>query len=66
MRDVSATNAGINLFNDVGTASNEDWDWILGVNLGGVGNGVQTFVPRIKAQGRRERNAKARAAWPKL
>ena len=44
-------NAGINLFNDIGEASYDDWDWILGVNLGGVVNGVRTFVPRIKAHG---------------
>jgi NAD(P)-dependent dehydrogenase (short-subunit alcohol dehydrogenase family) len=27
------------------------WDWILGVNLGGVINGVHTFLPRILAHG---------------
>jgi NAD(P)-dependent dehydrogenase (short-subunit alcohol dehydrogenase family) len=48
---IVCNNAGINLFNDIGSASYDDWDWILGVNLGGVINGVQTFVPRIKAHG---------------
>jgi NAD(P)-dependent dehydrogenase (short-subunit alcohol dehydrogenase family) len=48
---VVCNNAGINQFNDIGTATYDDWDWILGVNLGGVVNGVQTFVPRIKAHG---------------
>ena len=48
---IVCNNAGINLFNDIGSASYDDWDWILGVNLGGVVNGVQTFVPRIKAHG---------------
>jgi NADP-dependent 3-hydroxy acid dehydrogenase YdfG len=48
---VLCNNAGINLFNDIGEASYDDWDWILGVNLGGVVNGVQSFVPRIKAHG---------------
>jgi short-subunit dehydrogenase len=28
-----------------------DWDWGLGVLLGGVVNGVQTFLPRMLAQG---------------
>ncbi len=32
-------------------ASYDDWDWVLGVNLGGVVNGVHTFVKRIKAHG---------------
>jgi NAD(P)-dependent dehydrogenase (short-subunit alcohol dehydrogenase family) len=50
--DVLCNNAGVNLFNDVSDATFQDWDWILGVNLGGVVNGVVTFVPRIKARGR--------------
>ena len=48
---IVCNNAGINLFNDIGEATYDDWDWILGVNLGGVVNGVRTFVPRIKAHG---------------
>jgi NAD(P)-dependent dehydrogenase (short-subunit alcohol dehydrogenase family) len=44
-------NAGINLFNDMGEATYDDWDWVLGVNLGGVVNGVQTFIERIKRHG---------------
>jgi NAD(P)-dependent dehydrogenase (short-subunit alcohol dehydrogenase family) len=46
------------LFNNAGVAgsaspakmSYESWDWVLGVNLGGVINGVQTFVPRMIAR----------------
>lgn len=44
-------NAGINMFAPMDECTYEDWDWIMGVNLGGVVNGVQTFVPRIKAHG---------------
>lgn len=44
-------NAGINMFAPMDECTYDDWDWILGVNLGGVINGVQTFVPRLKAQG---------------
>ena len=50
---VLCNNAGINLFNDLAEATYQDWDWVLGVNLGGVVNGVVTFVPRIKAHGER-------------
>jgi NAD(P)-dependent dehydrogenase (short-subunit alcohol dehydrogenase family) len=50
---VLCNNAGINLFNDIADATFQDWDWVLGVNLGGVVNGVVTFVPRIKAHGER-------------
>jgi NAD(P)-dependent dehydrogenase (short-subunit alcohol dehydrogenase family) len=48
---VLCNNAGVNLFNDISEATYQDWDWVLGVNLGGVVNGVVTFVPRIKAHG---------------
>jgi NAD(P)-dependent dehydrogenase (short-subunit alcohol dehydrogenase family) len=48
---VICNNAGINLFNDITEATYQDWDWVFGVNLGGVINGVVTFVPRIKAHG---------------
>jgi NAD(P)-dependent dehydrogenase (short-subunit alcohol dehydrogenase family) len=44
-------NAGVNLFNDIAEATYQDWDWIFGVNLGGVINGCVTFVPRIKSHG---------------
>jgi NAD(P)-dependent dehydrogenase (short-subunit alcohol dehydrogenase family) len=44
-------NAGINLFRTIDDSSYADWDWVLGVNLGGVINGVATFVPRMKARG---------------
>jgi len=49
--DVVCNNAGVNLFNDIAAATYQDWDWVLGVNLGGVINGVVTFVPRISARG---------------
>lgn len=43
-------NAGINLFQTIEDSSYDDWDWVLGVNLHGVINGVQTFAPRMKAR----------------
>jgi NAD(P)-dependent dehydrogenase (short-subunit alcohol dehydrogenase family) len=48
---VVCNNAGINLFAPMDECTYEDWDWVIGVNLGGVINGVRTFVPRIKAHG---------------
>ena len=44
-------NAGIGDGVRIDTATYEDWDWVLGVNLGGVINGVVAFLPRIKAHG---------------
>jgi NAD(P)-dependent dehydrogenase (short-subunit alcohol dehydrogenase family) len=45
------------LFNNAGVAggaaaenlSYELWDWAIGINLGGVINGIQTFLPRMLA-----------------
>lgn len=45
--DILCNNAGINMFAPMELCTYQDWDWILGVNLGGVINGVQTFVPRL-------------------
>lgn len=42
-------NAGVSNRGPLDEATYEDWDWVMGVNLGGVINGVRTFVPRIKA-----------------
>jgi NAD(P)-dependent dehydrogenase (short-subunit alcohol dehydrogenase family) len=44
-------NAGINLFAAIDECTYDDWDWVLGVNLDGVVNGIVTFVPRMKAHG---------------
>jgi NAD(P)-dependent dehydrogenase (short-subunit alcohol dehydrogenase family) len=43
-------NAGINLFQTIEDSSYDDWDWVMGVNLDGVINGVMTFAPRMKAR----------------
>jgi NAD(P)-dependent dehydrogenase (short-subunit alcohol dehydrogenase family) len=48
---VLCNNAGIGDGVPMDRASYEDWDWVLNVNLGGVINGIVTFVPRIKAHG---------------
>ncbi len=48
---VVCNNAGINLFTPMDECTYEDWDWVMGVNLGGVINGVRTFVPRLKKHG---------------
>lgn len=48
---VLCNNAGVGALGDVKLTTYSDWDWILGVNLGGVINGVHTFLPRILAHG---------------
>lgn len=44
--------AGVNSFGPLEKATYEDFDWIFGVNLHGVINGIQTFLPRMIATGR--------------
>jgi len=44
-------NAGVGIRAGAAEATFQDWDWGLGVNLGGVVNGVATFVPRLRAHG---------------
>jgi NAD(P)-dependent dehydrogenase (short-subunit alcohol dehydrogenase family) len=45
-------NAGVNTFGPTESSTYEDWDWLLGVNLHGVINGMQTFVPRMIEAGK--------------
>lgn len=46
---VLVNNAGIGLSGPVAQAKQSDWDWLIDVNLRGVGHGVQAFLPRIRA-----------------
>ena len=48
---VLCNNAGVACRTPLDRASYDDWDWVLGVNLGGVVNGIKTFVPRIISHG---------------
>jgi len=52
--DVLVLTAGVNAFGPAEATTFEDYDWIMGVCLGGVINGLVTFVPKmIKAGGQR-------------
>jgi len=44
--------AGVNSFGPVEASTYGDFDWLIGVNLGGVINGMVTFVPRMIASGK--------------
>jgi len=48
---VVCNNAGVIAIETGGDPTYEDFDWLMAVNPGGVINGVQTFVPRIKKHG---------------
>ena len=48
---IVCNNAGVGIAGPMEKVSYADWDWVVGVNLDGVINGVQTFVQRIIAHG---------------
>ena len=48
---VVCNNAGVYRGGSLDQVTYEDWDWIMGVNVGGVVNGLQTFVERVKKHG---------------
>jgi len=48
---VLVNNAGVGIQGPFKGVSYEDWDFGMAVNLGGVINGLQTFLPRIRAHG---------------
>ena len=48
---VICNNAGMGLLGPVAQARYDDWDWGLGVLVGGVVNGIQTFLPRMRKHG---------------
>jgi NAD(P)-dependent dehydrogenase (short-subunit alcohol dehydrogenase family) len=50
--DLLCNNAGVGMFGPLTSVTYADWDWILGVNIGGVVNGIQTFLPRMLARGK--------------
>ncbi|MEY2927980.1 MAG: hypothetical protein RL367_2457 [Pseudomonadota bacterium] len=48
---VLVNNAGVSVFGPTDEASYADFDWIMGVNFGGVVNGIVSFIPGMKAHG---------------
>ena len=44
--------AGVNAFGPAEASTFEDYDWVMGVCLGGVINGMVTFVPRMIKAGK--------------
>jgi NAD(P)-dependent dehydrogenase (short-subunit alcohol dehydrogenase family) len=48
---VLCNNAGITIDGPLPQGTYDDWDFCLGINLGGVINGVMTFMPRMIQRG---------------
>jgi NAD(P)-dependent dehydrogenase (short-subunit alcohol dehydrogenase family) len=47
---VLCNNAGVSVIGPTAELPQDDWDWVLGVNLMGVLHGTQAFVPIMKEQ----------------
>lgn len=48
---ILCNNAGVAVVGPAELATFADWDWVMGVNLGGAINGVVTILPRIQRHG---------------
>ena len=49
---VACNNAGVAMHGKpIEALSETEWDWVMGVNIRGVINGMQVFLPHIRAQG---------------
>lgn len=48
---ILVNNAGVAVVGPTDLATFADWDWVMGVNLGGSINGIVTVLPRILAHG---------------
>ncbi len=48
---VVCNNAGVAVGGRIDEMTYDDWDWVLGVNINGVVNGIRTFVERLKRHG---------------
>lgn len=48
---IVCNNAGVGLLGRAQDSRYADWDWAMAVNVGGVINGVQTFLPRMLGRG---------------
>lgn len=49
--DILVNNAGVSVQGDLHTLSEGDWDWVMGVNLKAIYLTVESFVPKMMAQG---------------
>ncbi|HKD54472.1 MAG TPA: SDR family NAD(P)-dependent oxidoreductase [Steroidobacteraceae bacterium] len=48
---ILCNNAGVGVVGPTELATFADWDWVMGVNLGGTINGVVTLLPRMRKHG---------------
>ncbi len=65
---ILVNNAGVSVFGPTDEASYADYDWIMGVNFGGVVNGLVSFIPAHEGAGpgrtHRQRRLHGRVSRP--
>jgi NAD(P)-dependent dehydrogenase (short-subunit alcohol dehydrogenase family) len=49
--DLLCNTAGVSQFGPIEQATDDDWDWQIDVNVKGMINGIQTFMPRMIKRG---------------
>ena len=49
--DIVCNNAGVEAGGPIEDTTEDDWDWVLGVNLHGVVNGMRAYAPIMKVGG---------------
>jgi NAD(P)-dependent dehydrogenase (short-subunit alcohol dehydrogenase family) len=49
--NILVNNAGVGTCPEISQLEYVDWDWVLGVNLGGTINGIMSFLPRMLRHG---------------
>jgi len=49
--DLLINNAGVALAKSAWETTQKDWEWVMGVNLYGVTNGLRAFIPRMLEKG---------------
>ena len=60
---ILCNNAGVGGEPQVSRLTYEHWDWIMGINLNGVINGIQTFLPRDDRTRRRRPYSQHGFGW---
>ena len=49
---IAVNNAGVAMHGTpIEKVTQEEWEWVIGVNVKGVINGIRTFVPMIRSHG---------------
>ncbi|MBM0108916.1 SDR family NAD(P)-dependent oxidoreductase [Steroidobacter sp. S1-65] len=60
---VLVNNAGVYALGPFSEATRKDWDWMMNVNVGGVFNCLEVFLPHLRAHGEGSQIVTTASAW---